>query len=227
MELQNLTQIRIHFRKNILLYSSNYELRAFDKFKKNPKIANDLIKSMQLNLKNYLFFHSLCFLKYREAIDLYNKEFLSAIKDKSYEKSKINDVTRIILLFFPHILKSSNLHKQVSDIENFDYKNFNLEDNSTPKRNSTQNSQDDLETTIRNFFEHYEILNKERGFLFHRREMIFYMESFLINYTANETKKMTDEERNDMFLLHYFRPFLKPEDYFTKTNSNSKEFELS
>jgi len=225
MELQNFTQIRIQFRKNILLYSSNYELRVYEKFKKHPNIANDLRKSMQLNLKNYLFFNNLCYLKYREAIELYNKEFLSTIKEKNYDKSKINDVTKIILLFFPHILRSINLHQQVEEMENLHYRNFYLEDILNSERNSIQNSE--LETTILNFFKHYEMLNKETGFQFHRREMIFYMESFLINYTAYEIEIIKDQEKTDMFLLHYFRPFLKPEDYFTKKTSNNKEFELS
>ena len=207
MELKNLTSIRIHFRKTILLSTCNYELRAYEKFRNNQATAIKLIKSMQINLKNYLFFNNLSFLNYRDAIEIYNKEFCNSGNTPS---DKVNDVTKIILLFFPHILRSANLHSQIIESSTLNFENLQFEDK----------TQIQLQSDIKDFFLHYENLKKNKGFVFHRKEMLFYLESFLISYTAFETRMMKDEEIKDMFLLHYFRPFLKPEDYFKKLSND-------
>jgi hypothetical protein len=205
MDLKSATKIRIHFRKTILLSSANYELKAQEKYKNLQPVANKLIQKMHINLKNYLFYNNLSFLKYREAIEIYNNDFID-------KKNEINDVTRIILLFFPHLLKSTNLHKQIQMYEYFNFNNFIFEDK----------SQKELESTIKEFFFHYKRMSEINGFMFHRREMIIYLESFLLQYTSKEINEMKEEEIQDMFLLHYFRPFLVPEDYFKKIHKENE-----
>lgn len=58
-----------------------------------------------------------------------------------------------------------------------------------------------------------ETIKKEKRFDMHRREVFLFLQSFLTIYANHDKDKITDEEKKYLFYFHYFRPFLKPEDY--------------
>ena len=163
---------------------------------------------MEINLSNYLFFNDLQYIKYKPAIHIYKQNIIN--------QKKVNDITRIILLFFPHLIRSNSLKLNDShkNLEYFDYSKLKFE-------NELSESKRELEVTIKDFFFHYNNLESERKFKFHRREMINYLESFLVEYSQNE--KVTEEEKRTGMIYHNFRTFLKPEEYLVHKEKEEKE----
>jgi hypothetical protein len=198
MEYKNITQLRIHFKKLIHINSSSYELKVREKFRNNPKEIDNCLKKMKINLNNYLFYSSLYWKRYRDAINLYN----SVIKDtKVYN----NDVMRIMLLFFPHFLKSNDMEDEINS-NNVYFNPIDL--------NFDDKSQLELNSTIKSFFINYKELKENKNFEFHRQEMFSYLDSFLDLYTVNENNEIKEIEKKEFMLLHYFRPFIRPEEFF-------------
>jgi hypothetical protein len=204
MSSVKITRARIQFRKNIELYFASYEKELQYKFFSNKKIIEDYSKRASLNKSNYLFLNNLMFLKYRDAIEHYKTQIFPS-KGKN-----VDDITKIILLFFPHIIKSYKL-ELTEEYKSLDYfKPENL------KFDTCNNNQLLLEKEIKHFFFNYEVLVKNE-FLFHRREMIIYLENFLNIYTEEEINYITADDRKTFMLFHHFRPFIRPEDFIENT----------
>jgi hypothetical protein len=164
---------------------------------------NFCLARLKSNVNSYLFLNSIQWKKYNQAIIQYSK-----IKDND-----IDNKMKIILLFFPYLLKSH--HHRIIDIEpdkkkismRFDEENFVLSNNEGIDINTLKY----IENEIKLFFKNYKVLEIENN-TFHRDIMYSYLEAFLFLLTKNEM--INDEEKKEFFLLHHFRPFLTPEKYF-------------
>jgi len=186
-------QRRIAFKNSISFYYVKYENEINLKYKNDTKTLNLYLNRSKINLTNYLLFNSLKYIKYNEAINIYEEEILN---------NQINDVTKIILLFFPFILKSNKIKfsKEHSLKEHFNWDNLEF----------TEFKDEKLSTLIKDFFINYVEVKPKINI--HRREMMNYLEAFLYLYTENE--KINEADKKDFLLLHYFRPFIRPEEYF-------------
>lgn len=154
---------------------------------------------MHTNYINYYLITSIEFIKYNRLINLYNKE----IKLKNENK---DDNTKIILLFMPDILKSITSEKSL-DLDNPHFNPVNLILNKDKKQ---------LENTIKQFFTAYADLKLNHKFIFHRREFYTYLDAFLNLNTENEEDLINKKREEKGFnLFEHFRPFLRPENYFT------------
>lgn len=187
-------QKRIQFKNNISFYFVKYENEINLKYKNDTKMLNLYLNRSRINYNNFLLFNSLKYIKYNDAINLYKEEILN---------KEINDVTKIILLFFPFILKSNKIKisKEHLQLDYFDWHKLKFIDYEDEKLNNL----------IKDFFINYAEVKPKINI--HRREMMNYLEAFLHIYTENE--KISQAERKEVLLLHYFRPFIRPEEYFS------------
>lgn len=200
MSSVKINRARIQFRNNLELYFASYEKEIQNKFSTKSKIIEDYMRRAYINKSNYLFLNNLMFLNYRDAIELYKTQIFP------FKEKNVNDITKIILLFFPFIIKSYQMEL------NQDHKNLDFFNPKFLKFDTSNSNKILLEKEIKQFFLNYEVLTK-KNFLFHRREMIIYLESYLNMYTDEEIKYITQEERKNYMLFHHFRPFIRPEDY--------------
>lgn len=200
MSSAKINRARIQFRNNLELYFASYEKEIQNKFSTKSKIIEDYMRRASINKSNYLFLNNLMFLNYRDAIELYKTQIFP------FKEKNVNDITKIILLFFPFIIKSYQMEL------NQDHKNLDYFNPKFLKFNTSNSNKILLEKEIKQFFLNYEDLTKN-NFLFHRREMIIYLENYLNKYTDEEIKCITQEERKNYMLFHHFRPFIRPEDY--------------
>jgi hypothetical protein len=198
--------VRVEFRNKIHIHFACYE-EKINIFGKNSEFLSNLTKSAKLNFNNYLLFNHLQWKNYSKAISHYKTEFAPL---DSYK----NDITKIICLFMPYLLKSVKMDDPtIIDLNNpiFDHNKLKF----INKKN------DDLENMNREFFYNYtqlELGNHIENipkFQFHRREMENYMEIFLNLYTQDEVDQISNFEKTNLMLFHYFRPYIRPEEYYT------------
>lgn len=204
MKPSEIKKIIKNFRKNLDLYKARYEGDLEYKFSSNPKLKESLIKKMQQNCTNFILYDHLFNKNYRKAIQLYSTEI--------YPSNIFlgNDITRIILLFFPFIIKSNEIYltPEQSSLNHFNFENFSFKD--------CQNIS--LEKNIKDFFNNYKKL-ETTNFFFNRQELLRYMESFLYVYCQKAEEKIEKPKfRLDNFLL-----FLRPELYFTIKDNEELE----
>lgn len=197
-ELKNITQIRIHFKNYIHVNVCQYENSLKNKIKNQETLKQHLYK-MNNNYNNYLFFINLYNRKYTKVIELfkYNDYFIQNLKNIN---SSNNDIFKIILLFTPHLLNSNNI------ISVYDRKPLEKDFPFILSQNK------DLESKIQNFIKNYKEM-ETKGFKFLHREFFNYLEIFLNLYTESENIR-PDEIKNNL-VLHYFKPFIRPELYFS------------
>lgn len=195
MNHKNLTQTRIHFYRTLPLLESNFEFNI-KKLYQDKKKQHELIERKNLNSMNYNFYKFIEFKFYEKSLKLYYQN----IKDL-----KENDNTNIILLFFPELLKSANLHIEL-DCNNikFSYKDFKIID--------TKKSF--VEKDIKSFFQSYNNLKNKYNFTFNREEMFRYLEIFLNIYNNQDYELYSEREKKYKACLHYFSPYLRPENFY-------------
>jgi hypothetical protein len=185
-------QLRLYFRSHIKLIMTRYEREIINKYRSDISSAEKKISKMNQNYINYLLYDYLKGNKYSKAIDLYCKKIFQE-KDKTIIG---DDNTKIILLFLPHLIQSNRmiLSEEQKSLPHF-------------RPNNLKTSNNMLQEQIKQFFHNYSKI-KLKGFLFHRKEMQVYLESFLIINTENEIKIFSRDEFNN---LDCFKIFLRPE----------------
>ena len=193
MNLKNVTKIRIEFRKNIEITSIQYETKILKKY--SSQDVKEYMKKMQINKNNYIFFNYIQWKNYVYSLNFYRDNFYN----KNIEN---NEILKIILLFYPYLLKSvTGLYDCIKDDDNIKLENFSLKDK-------------ELQNDIINFINVYKQFESS-GKMFHRDNLFNYMEIFLNIYVLPEIEIINNNEKQNLILYHYFRPFLRPELYFT------------
>jgi hypothetical protein len=192
METIKVIQIRIHFRNFVKMHMVKYEGNLMYKYRNNNNLVQNKISKMNQNYINYKLFDYLSQHQYSKVLEVYSNEIFQS-KDQSI---KGDDNTKIILLFLPHLLKSNKImlsQEQIS-LPHFQPNNLKISDLN-------------LKNLIKDFFENYSKMNI-KGFMFHRREMLVYMETFLYMNTEKEENSLSELCFNN---LDCFRIFLRPE----------------
>lgn len=198
--------IRISFRNRVEYYVAKCEREIESKFVSNQKSCQHKIRQVHINLTNFFFLDYLINIKYPKALKIY--------EEKIYVNDYLiaNDITRIILLFFPFLIKS---HQIYLNSEHLSLDHFNSD-----KLVFRDSRNLDLNYKIQDFFKYYKEL-EEDNFVFHRREMLIYMDSFLYSYC--KSLEGTNEKNSQS--LENFLIFLRPELFFNYDNS-TKELDI-
>ncbi len=194
-------KIRIEFRNKIQLNFASYESKVIEKY--GRKLGRINLDKAYINLFNFELYDSLRTIDYKKSIELvHNLEMNDKIDNKN-DKIFTNDITTILLLFLPYLIRS---HKYILINQN-EYSINSINSNNSKYKFTTNKK--DLQTKIKSFFINY---NKS-NFELHRLEMLNYLEIFLNLYSADEESMIKQEEINSNLLYHYFRPFILPELY--------------
>jgi hypothetical protein len=191
MKLGKTIKTRIKFKNTLELSSSLYEVKVIARYGANSKISNDMVNRMKINKENFLMLNDIHFIRYKKAIELYNSSVVN--------NPNTDDVRKAILLFFPFLLKCVKMDEMIKPVVLNEF---------TDKKIGKQ---------IFDFIENYRQL-EIRGLLMHRKEIFMFLEVYLNMLTINEIERITFQEKRDLLLFHYFRPFLRPELYFNYDN---------